>query len=109
MEGSISYVVGMVLATYPVRLLPLVALVRRELPPAVVRWLYYVPIAVFSAMVFPGLLVQEGRFQLVAANPHLWAGLATALIAVATRSLGKAVVGGMAAAFLARWLLSGLS
>jgi len=109
MEISIVYVVGMVLATYPVRLLPLVALARRDLPAAVVRWLNYVPIAVFSAMVFPEILVQEGRLHLVATNPHLWAGLATALIAVATRSLGKAVLGGVAAAFLARWLLRGFS
>jgi branched-subunit amino acid transport protein len=101
----------MVLATYPVRLLPLVALSARggDLPGAVVRWLNYVPIAVFSAMVFPGVLAQEGRLHLEAANPHLWAGLVTVLIAVATRSLGKAVLGGVTAAFVARWLLSAFS
>ncbi len=101
MEPKIAVIVAMMAATYPVRLLPLLALSARKLPESVVRWLAYVPAAVFSAMVFPGLLVRDGSLAVGAANPHLWAGAATFAAAVATRNLSKSVAVGIAVALLA--------
>ncbi len=105
MEGKIAFIVAMMAATYPVRLLPLLALSGRKLPAPMIRWLGYVPAAVFSAMVFPGLLVRDGGLAVTPSNPHLWAGLATFAAALATRNLSKSVAVGIAVAFAAELLV----
>ncbi len=105
MEGKIVFILVMMAATYPVRLAPLLALSRRKLPDPLVRWLRYVPTAVFSAMVFPGLLLRDGALAVTLANPHLLAGAATAAAALASRSLFKSVVVGIVVAFLGEVLL----
>lgn len=105
MDGKVVFIVAMMLVTYPVRLAPLLFLSTRKPPDLVVRWLAYVPAAVFSALVFPGLLVREGSLQVTASNPHLWAGLATFATALATRNLSKSVAVGIVAAFLGELLI----
>jgi branched-subunit amino acid transport protein len=100
MEGKVVFVVAMMLATYPVRLAPLLALSDRKLPDPLVRWLSYVPPAVFSAMVFPGLLLRNGAPAITVTNPYLWAALVTFLVTVATGNLSKSVAAGIAMALL---------
>lgn len=95
----------MMLATYPTRLIPLVALSGRRLPDDLVRWLRYVPVAVFSALVFPGLLVRNGTVDPTPLNPQLWAGFATFVLALATRSLAKSVLAGIGVALLGELVL----
>ncbi len=105
MEGKVAFIVAMMLATYPVRLAPLLALSARKLPAPVVRWFGYVPAAVFSAMVFPGLLLRGGTLAATPMNPQIWAGAVTFAVALATRNLSKAVAAGIAAALLGELLL----
>ncbi len=90
----------MMLATYPVRLGPLLVLSDRRLPDPLVRWMAYLPPAVFSALVFPGLLLRNGSPAVTVSNPFLWAATATLLATVATRNLSKAVVAGIGVALL---------
>ena len=90
----------MMLATYPVRLAPLLMLSGRKLPGPVIRWLRYVPAAVFGAMVFPGLLLRDGSLAIAPSNPQLWAGAATFVVALSTRNLSKSVAVGIVAALL---------
>jgi branched-subunit amino acid transport protein len=105
MEAKLVFIVAMMLATYPVRLAPLLALSARKLPVPVERWLRYVPAAVFSAMVFPGLLLRDGAIAATPHNPQIWAGAVTLLAAAATRSLSKAVAAGIVVALLGEFLL----
>ncbi len=105
MEGKVAFVVAMMLATYPVRLAPLLALSARQLPEPLVRWLRYVPPAVFAALVFPGLLLRDGTPAVALSNGHLWAGAATLAVILATRNLSKAVAVGIAVALLGEMLL----
>ncbi len=105
MEGKIVFILAMMLATYPVRLAPMLAVSARSLPEPVVRWLRYVPPAVFSAMVFPGLLLRDGSPAVTPTNPFLWAGLATFAVALATRNLSKSVAVGILAALAGQLLL----
>ena len=105
MDQKIAFIVAMMGATYPVRLLPLLALSGRKLPDAVVRWLSFVPVAVFSAMVFPGLILRDGTVAASGSNPHLWAGAAVFVAALAWRNLSKAVAVGIGVALLAEILL----
>lgn len=44
-------IVGQFLATYPVRLLPLILFNRMETPMRLKRWLSFVPITVFAALI----------------------------------------------------------
>jgi branched-subunit amino acid transport protein len=69
---------------------------RTELPAFWVRFLHFVPIAVFAALVTPSLEgdLGEGELRVVAA-------VATVLVAWRTRNLGLSIAAGM----IAFWLL----
>jgi branched-subunit amino acid transport protein len=69
---------------------------RATLPPFWLRFLHFVPIAVFAALVTPSLGggFGEGEIRVVGAG-------ATALVAWRTKSLGLSIAAGM----LAFWLL----
>lgn len=105
MAGKIAFILAMMLATYPVRLTPLLTLSERTLPDTLVRWLRYVPVAVFSAMVFPSVLVRGGALDATPANPAVWAALATVLVAVLTREISRSVLAGITVALAVRLLL----
>jgi branched-subunit amino acid transport protein len=98
-------ILGMAVVTYLPRLLPVALLSSRSLPPLVVAWLRYVPVAVLAAMLFPSVVVQESRVNLGADNLFFWAALPTLLVAWKTRSLFAPVVAGMLLVAAARrWL-----
>ena len=105
MDGKIAFILAMMLVTYPVRLLPLAALSARRLPDPVVRWLSYVPPAVFSAMVVPSVFLRNGAVDLGVGNPYLLAAAATLAVALITRNLSKSVVMGILVAFLGEALV----
>lgn len=105
MEGKVAFIVAMMLATYPVRLAPFIALSGRTLPAPMLRWMRYIPPAVFGALVFPGVLLRDGILDATAANPYLWAGLVTAAVAMATRNISKSVIAGVAVALLGELLV----
>ena len=106
---------GMGVATYLPRLLPLLILTRRQtvseegtsggMSPLVEAWLGHVPAAVLAAMLFPSLFVAEGRMNLTLDNLYLWAALPTLLIAWKTQSLIGSVLAGVAVVALGRLLL----
>jgi len=95
-------VLGMMLVTYIPRLLPVWFLSSRSLPPLVVAWLRYVPVAVLAAMLFPALLVQDGQIDLGLNNLFLWAAFPTLLVAWKKQSLFGAVIVGMVVVAVAR-------
>lgn len=95
---------GMTLATAVPRVLPLILLSSRNLPPLIGRWLGYVPAAVLSAMLLPALLCPEAELRLDFGNLYLWCALPTLLVAWRTRSIFATVVTGMALVALGRLL-----
>ena len=97
-------IVGMAFVTYIPRLVPVYFLSSRSLPPLVIAWLRYVPVAVLAAMLFPSILVQEGQLDLGLDNLFLWAALPTFLVAWKTHSLFGSVVVGMIAVAAGRYL-----
>jgi branched-subunit amino acid transport protein len=88
-------VAGMVAVTFGSRLAGLS--LRVELPAFWLRFLHFVPIAVFAALITPSLqgTRDEGGIRVAAA-------LAVALAAWRTRNLGVALVAGMATFWLLR-------
>ena len=97
-------ILGMGAVTYLPRLLPVLLLSSKKLPPLVAAWLRYVPVAVLSAMLLPSLVVNDARLDFSRSNLFLWAAVPTFLVAWKTRSLFGSVIVGMAVVAIARYL-----
>ena len=95
---------GMMAVTYLPRALPMLALARRSLPEAVIRWLGFIPVAVLSAMLLPSLIVTEKGLDFSAQNIFLWAAIPTFLVCWKTKSFVGAIVTGMGCVALGRLL-----
>lgn len=78
--------------------------------PALVRQgLHYVPTAVLTAIVVPGMLLPDGQhLALSLDNAYLVAGLVTIGIAALTGNLLATIGGGLSVFFLLRWLFGQL-
>jgi branched-subunit amino acid transport protein len=88
-------IAGMAVVTYAVRW-PVMALVGRIDPPeGVLRALKYVPPAVLTAIVVPGVLMPAGALDLSWRNAYLIGGVAAAVVAWRSRSLLATILLGM--------------
>ncbi len=86
---------GMLVVTYIPRVLPVWVLTSKPLPPVVVAWLRYVPVAILAALLLPALVVSENRLDVSLGNLFLWAAIPTFIVAWKTRSLFGPVIVGM--------------
>lgn len=78
-------------------------------PPMVRQGLHYVPTAVLTAIVVPGLLLPDGQhWALALDNAYLLAGLAAILIAALTRHLLATIGGSLLVFLMLRWILGQL-
>jgi branched-subunit amino acid transport protein len=91
-----AVVIGMAVANYAVRFVPMAIVSRINLPAPVTRWLSFVPIAVMGALVASEVLRPDGVWGNPFAGPSLYAALVTALVFRLTRSFLGATVAGMA-------------
>ncbi|WP_252271166.1 AzlD domain-containing protein [Pseudomonas subflava] len=98
-------ILGMLAITFATRY-SLFAFPDLRFPPLVRQGLHYVPTAVLTAIVVPGMLLPDGKtWALSPDNAYLLAGLITIAIAAVTRHLLATIGGGMLAFFLLRlWL-----
>lgn len=93
----------MALVTFLPRFLPLLFLSKRRLSPLAESWLSYVPVAVLSALLGPGLFLKDGQFNLaLSSNPYFWAALPTIVVALWTRNMFLAVLTGIGSISLLR-------
>lgn len=83
---------SMALVTFLTRFL-MIAVLGREIPPLVQRWLRYVPTAILAALIVPAVLVPNGKIQF--GLPAL-AMLAGALAAWRTRNVFLTMLAGLA-------------
>jgi branched-subunit amino acid transport protein len=96
-------ILGMALVTYATRVIMLLAL-RGEVAPWLRRWLGYVPVAVFMALILPALLIGPGERPSLLIGPALPAGVVGALVAWLTGSVLLTIATGLAAFWLLKWL-----
>ena len=96
---------GMGVVTYLTRVLFIVGMKGDRLPPFIIRWLSYVPVAVLAAIIFPMLAAPGKRLDLTYTNPYLLAGIVASAIALATKNLIITVVGGMGVILLLKFLM----
>ncbi|WP_462323860.1 AzlD domain-containing protein [Desulfoplanes sp.] len=95
---------GMLAVTYIPRMFPVVVLASRNMPLALIRWLGFIPTAVLSALLVPGLFLEEGSLDFGKDNIFLWVALPTFLVAWKTKSFFGAIFTGMGLVAVARWL-----
>jgi branched-subunit amino acid transport protein len=96
-------ILGMSVVTFLPRLFPVLLLSSKRLPPLVVAWLRFVPVAVLAAMLLPSLVVNDAELDFSSNNLFLWAAIPTFLVAWKTRSLFGSVIVGMIVVALARY------
>lgn len=88
------------LLTYLTRLSFILALEKLAVPAWLRRALSYVPIAVFSAIIFQMIFAPQGEVLATWQNPRLISGALAAAVAWRTRSVLLTILVGMAALFL---------
>ena len=99
---------GMMVITYSIRY-SLFAFPDLRFPPLVRQGLHYVPTAVLTAIVVPGMLIPDGQhWQFSVNNAYLISGLITIAIAALTRHLLATIGGGLLVFFLLRWAMGQL-
>lgn len=98
-------ILGMTAITFLMRY-SLFAWSNLRFAPVVRQGLHYVPTAVLTAIVVPGMLLPDGQhWQLSFDNAYLLAGIAAIGIAAFSRNLLATIGGGLAVFFLLRWMM----
>lgn len=98
-------ILGMTAITFLMRY-SLFAWPNLRFAPVVRQGLHYVPTAVLTAIVLPGMLLPDGQhWQLSFDNAYLLAGIAAIGIAAFSRNLLATIGGGLAVFFLLRWMM----
>jgi branched-subunit amino acid transport protein len=96
-------ILGMALVTYATRAIMMLAL-RGEVAPWLRRWLGYVPVAVFTALLLPPLLLTASDRPALAIGPALPAGAAGALVAWRSGNVLLTIGAGLGVFWLLRWV-----
>lgn len=92
-------ILGMVVVTFGVRYASLALTGRFPLPPAVVRLLAYVPVAVLTALVVPYVLVRDGQLSLGLDNAYLVGAIVAILLSYFSKNLLLTIALGMGVFF----------
>ena len=89
-----AVIVGMAVANYTLRAVPVLLLSRVQLPKQIHRFLSFIPVSVMAALLVGEVLRPDGQWLAPLANPFLLASFPTALVYHTTRSfLGTTVAG----------------
>jgi branched-subunit amino acid transport protein len=101
-------ILGMAVVTFVIRY-SLFAFPHLSFPPRIRQALPYVPTAVLSAIVVPGMVIPDNQhWALSRDNAYLLAGIVTMVIAAITRHLLATIAGGLLVFFLLRGFLGQL-
>lgn len=90
-----AVIVGMAIANFSLRFIPLALLSRITFPAPLKRWLSYVPISVMGALVAVEVVGTEGISSELFTTAPLYASLLTMVVFRFTRSFLGATVTGM--------------
>ena len=105
-ETVLLIILLMAVVTYLPRLLPLLFLSRKKLPPLLESWLSYVPVAVLAALLGPIIFMEDGTLTLdITINPYFWAAIPSFAIALLTRNMFTTVLSGMVSIAVIRLFL----
>lgn len=98
-------IIAIGLITFGLRFSFIYFLGNREVPSWAQHFLSFVPIAVFSALILPGLFLPAGSVFLSIHNTRLLAGLVAIVVAWRTRNVLLTIVVGMGSFWVLQALL----
>lgn len=98
---SLFLFAAMGLVTYLPRCLPLLYLAHRKMPQSLIDWLSFIPVAILSALLAPGLFTDTAARSFDLGRPELLVAVPTLLFALKSKSLGGTVLIGMLLYWLA--------
>ncbi len=91
---------GMMVVTYIPRALPLTILSKISLHPFILQILYYIPIAILGALLFPTVLMNDGNIDISLGNYKLIAAVLTTIVAFSFKKLFLTIMSGVIFMFL---------
>jgi branched-subunit amino acid transport protein len=91
--------------TFATRLSFILLLEKISMPALLQRALRFVPVAVFSALIFPMVFPQEDKLAFTPLNPRLISACLAALVAWRTRNILLTILVGMVALFVFQALI----
>ncbi|MCD8793433.1 AzlD domain-containing protein [Staphylococcus gallinarum] len=93
------------LVTWLTRVIPFILITKIQLSEKVVKWLSFIPITLFTALIIDGVIEQhDNELGYTLYFPFIITMVPTILIAVITRSLTFTIIGGILIMALLRWL-----
>lgn len=103
-ENQWILIFGMAVVTMLPRILPLFILGNRDLSPEIVKWMAYIPVTIFSALVFSDIFFWEEQFSIdPILNIKLIPSLIVAFISVKIDNLFISMIAGIFAISLMFW------
>lgn len=90
MDEIVLLILGMALVTYIPRVFPMLALPEKLQS---LKFLTYIPIAIFASLVFPDLLLVDA--QMIAVSEKTFAGIVALIVAWKTRNILITMVAGL--------------
>lgn len=84
------------LVTWLTRIIPFIVISKVQLSEQVVKWLSFIPITLFTALIIDGVIEQQsGSFGYSLNIPFLVTIIPTVIVALVTRSLTITIVSGI--------------
>lgn len=95
---QVQLILGMALVTYLPRLLPMLVLSNRSIPEKMSKWMSFVPVSIFAALIFSDVFFWESQFNVnPIVNIKLLPSVLVFIVAYKTKSLLWSMVLGIAA------------
>ncbi|PLS37092.1 AzlD domain-containing protein [Carnobacterium maltaromaticum] len=99
-------ILGMAVVTYLPRMLPMLLLNNREIPEKIVRWMSFIPVSIFAALIFSDIFFWENQFSInPLENLKLIPAIVVFFIAYKTKNIMWSIVFGVVGISLMVWWL----
>ncbi|RIO70691.1 AzlD domain-containing protein [Mammaliicoccus sciuri] len=93
------------MVTWLTRIIPFILITKIKLSERVIKWLSFIPITLFTALIIDGLIEQQEGVMGYSINvPFLITMLPTIIIAVISRSLTITILSGIIIMAVLRWV-----
>lgn len=97
-------IAGMAIVTFIPRFFPLLLLSKKEISPSLSRWMSFIPVSIFAALVASDIFFWEGTFNVnPLINIKLFPSFLVVIVALKTKSLLWSMILGITA-IAAMWL-----
>ncbi|KRG12896.1 AzlD domain-containing protein [Lederbergia galactosidilytica] len=93
---SILFIIlGCAIVTFIPRIIPFIVIRNIQLPKIVIKWLSFIPICIFTALIVDSFIIQDNKLLLAIDWRILTAIIPTLIIALWTKSLSITVIVGI--------------